>query len=75
LTTTEYNLLQELAQNAGKVLTYQYLLNKVWGPEYGTEREYLHVYIGHLRAKVEVDHRKPRHIISMPGTGYYFCSE
>ena len=71
-TPTEYDLLQELVLNAGKVLTYSYLLNKVWGPEYDREREYLHVFIGHLRAKIEPDPANPRMIITMPGVGYRF---
>lgn len=69
-TPTEYDLLQELVLNAGKVLTYSYLLNKVWGPEYDSEREYLHVFIGHLRGKIESDPANPRMIITMPGIGY-----
>jgi two-component system KDP operon response regulator KdpE len=71
-TPTEYDLLQELVLNAGKVLTYGYLLNKVWGPEYDREREYLHVFIGHLRAKIESDPANPRMIITTPGVGYRF---
>ncbi len=49
LTPTEYGLLQELALNAGKVLTHSHLLSKIWGPEYREEREYLHVFIRRLR--------------------------
>ena len=72
LTPTEYKLLRELVLNAGQPLGYQYLLGKIWGPEYKTEREYLHVYIGHLRAKIERDPRDPACIVSMPGVGYRF---
>lgn len=72
LSPTEYDLLRELGQNAGKVLTHQMLLSRVWGPEYGSEMEYLRVYIGRLRNKIEVDSRKPRHILTKPGVGYYF---
>jgi two-component system KDP operon response regulator KdpE len=72
LTPTEYSLLQELVLNAGKVLTYAQLLNRVWGPEYGQEREYLHVFIGRLRAKLEPDPTNPVHIVTVPGIGYKF---
>ncbi len=72
LTSTEYSLLRELVVNAGRPISHRDLLNSVWGPEYRTEREYLHVYIGHLRTKIEVDPRNPRYIISVPGKGYLF---
>jgi two-component system, OmpR family, KDP operon response regulator KdpE len=72
LTPTEYNLLQELVINAGKVLTHIHLLNKVWGPEYREENEYLHVYIGRLRNKLESKSAESKHIIAVPGVGYRF---
>ena len=72
LTPTEYRLLEELVVNAGKVLTHKYLLSKVWGPDYQEEKEYLHVFIHRLRAKLERDPTDPRHIMSMPGMGYQF---
>jgi len=72
LTPTEYNLLQELTLNAGKVLTHAHLLNKVWGLEYREERQYLHVFIRRLRAKIEPDLTKPKYIITVPGIGYQF---
>ena len=72
LTATEYSLLQELVLNAGKVLTHNHLLHKVWGPEYGQEREYLRVFISRLRAKLEADPTKPRYISTVPGVGYRF---
>lgn len=75
LTSTEYKLLRELVLNAGQALIYRYLLGKIWGPEYKTEREYLHVYIGHLRAKIEPDPRNPTYIVSVPGVGYRFKGE
>jgi two-component system KDP operon response regulator KdpE len=70
LTQTEYCLLMELAQNAGKVLTHTHLLQKVWGPEYAQEIQYLHVYIRRLRQKLEDDPSNPRYIVSIPGVGY-----
>ena len=72
LTPTEYNLLQELVLNAGKVLTHTHLLSKVWGPEYRDEREYLHVFIRRLRNKLEPDRANPRYILSVPAVGYQF---
>ena len=72
LTPTEYNLLQEFVLNAGKVLTHTHLLNKVWGPEYRDEREYLHVFIPRLRAKLEADPTKPKYITTVSGVGYQF---
>jgi two-component system KDP operon response regulator KdpE len=70
LTRTEYSLLEELALNAGKVVRYDQLLRKVWGPEYGQEKEYVHVTVGHLRSKLEPDPTKPKYIINTPGIGY-----
>ena len=72
LTPTEYALLQELAVNTGKVLTHTHLLNKVWGPEYREEREYLHVFIRRLRSKLEPDPNNPKHILTVSGVGYQF---
>jgi len=72
LTATEFKLLRELVLGVGQALSYKHLLGKIWGPEYKTEREYLHVYIGHLRAKLEPDPRNPVYIVSVPGVGYQF---
>ncbi|MBA7666824.1 Transcriptional regulatory protein KdpE [subsurface metagenome] len=72
LTPTEYKLLRELVLSPGQALGYRYLLGKIWGPEYKTEREYLHVYIGHLRAKIESDHKGSASILCVPGVGYRF---
>ena len=67
---TEYNLLRELVQNAGKVIACQMLLARVWGPEYGEEIEYLQVHVGRLRNKIEADPQNPRRAITEPGIGY-----
>jgi len=75
LTPTEYSLLQELVLNRGKVLTHRMLLSKVWGPEYGDEREYLHVFIGRLRKALEPDPEHPRYIVTVQGVGYKFQAE
>lgn len=70
LTPTEFNLLQELALNPDKVLTHANLLNKVWGPEYGQEREYLRVFIGRLRKKLESESNGHDYIETVPWVGY-----
>ncbi|OGO43856.1 MAG: hypothetical protein A2Z05_07655, partial [Chloroflexi bacterium RBG_16_60_22] len=72
LTPTEFKLLRELVLGEGQALSHRHLLGKIWGPEYKTEREYLHVYIGHLRIKLEADPKNPRYILSVPGVGYRF---
>lgn len=70
LTSTEYNLIRELALACGKIFTHSELLKRVWGPEYGDEYQYLHVYISRLRAKIEPDPGNPKYIKTMPGVGY-----
>ena len=75
LTPTEYNLLQELVLNAGKVLTHTHLLHQIWGPEYQEETEYLHEYVRRLRGKLEPDKDNPRYIITVPGVGYKFMDD
>lgn len=72
LTPTEYHLLVYLMENAGKVLSHQMILQHVWGPEYGPESEYLRVYIGRLRQKIEADPTHPRYLITQRGFGYSF---
>jgi two-component system, OmpR family, KDP operon response regulator KdpE len=70
LTPIEYKLLTTLARKAGRVLTYQQLLKEVWGPRYATQKQYLHVYMGHLRNKLEGDPARPRFLVTEPGVGY-----
>jgi two-component system KDP operon response regulator KdpE len=70
LTPIEYKLLTTLARKAGHVLTYQQLLKEVWGPRYATQKQYLHVYMGHLRSKLEHDPARPRFLVTEPGVGY-----
>jgi two-component system KDP operon response regulator KdpE len=70
LTKTEYELLKAFAANPNKLLTDRMLLQRVWGPEYGEESHYLHVYIARLRRKLEVDPQRPRYLINEPGVGY-----
>jgi two-component system KDP operon response regulator KdpE len=71
LSPTEFALLQELALHAGKILTHEVLLRRVWGAEYRSEAEYVRVYIGRLRRKLEDDPSSPAHILTEPGIGYY----
>ena len=74
-TPIEFDLLRVLALNAGRVLTHQWLLAQVWGPEYGDEREYLRVYLSHLRHKIETDPTHPRYIQTVQFIGYRFVSQ
>jgi two-component system KDP operon response regulator KdpE len=70
LTPHEFDLLRVLAQNRGKLLTHRMLLREVWGPSYQAEAHYLHVYVSHLRAKIEPDPARPRYVLTEPGAGY-----
>lgn len=72
LTSTEYSLLTLLAQNEGKVLTHQFILKQIWGPAYTTQSQYLRVYIGQLRKKIEDNPNQPRFILTESGIGYRF---
>ncbi|RMF51179.1 MAG: DNA-binding response regulator [Anaerolineae bacterium] len=71
-TPTEFNLLVYLMQNTGKVLPHRNILQQVWGPEYGEETEYLRVYIGRLRQKIEENPARPQHLLTERGVGYTF---
>ncbi|MEX0761587.1 MAG: response regulator transcription factor [Dehalococcoidia bacterium] len=75
LTRTEYELLRELAVNAGKVLLHRQLLHSVWGPEYGEEAEYLRTFVKQLRRKLEKDPSRPTLIKTEPGVGYRFMAD
>jgi two-component system KDP operon response regulator KdpE len=70
LTPHEFELLRVLAQNEGKLLTHPTLLREVWGPAYGDESHYLHVYVSNLRRKIEPDPARPRYLLTEPGAGY-----
>lgn len=72
LTITEYNLLVLLAKNEGRVLTQQFILKEIWGVGSQTETQYLRVFIGTLRKKIEANPTKPIHIITESGIGYRF---
>lgn len=73
LTPTEYALLRELAVNRGRLLSHTTLLQRVWGPAYATETEYLRVYVRRLRAKLERDSNDPM-IVTEPRAGYRLVS-
>jgi two-component system, OmpR family, KDP operon response regulator KdpE len=70
LTPHEYRILRLLAVNVGKLLTHRTILREVWGPAYGDESNYLHVYVSQLRRKLEADPARPRHLLTEPGAGY-----
>ena len=72
LRPTEYRLLYQLVTNAGKLLTHEVLLSRVWGAEYRDEDQYVRLYITYLRQKIEKDPKNPRYILSERGLGYRF---
>lgn len=72
LTPTEYRLLSVLVHNAGKVLTHRQLLEQVWGAAYIRQTQYLRVYMGQLRHKLEDDPGRPQHLITESSVGYRF---
>jgi two-component system KDP operon response regulator KdpE len=72
LTPTEFNLLLYLMKHAGKVLDHRAILQHVWGTEYGEEAEYLRVYMGKLRQKIEADPFNPHYLHTEHGIGYRF---
>lgn len=72
LTATEFNLLALFAHNAGRVLTHQYILKEVWGVAYQSETQYLRVFVGTLRKKIEDNPNTPLHILTESGIGYRF---
>jgi two-component system KDP operon response regulator KdpE len=75
LTPTEYDLLKAFISQPDKVLTDRMLLRAVWGPEYGSEAHYLHVYVARLRRKIEKDAQSPRYLLTEPGVGYRLVTE
>lgn len=75
LTPIEYDLLNYMIQHADKVLTHRMLLQEVWGQAYVDQAQYLRVFVGRLRRKLEKNPTRPRFIVTDPGVGYRFCSE
>ncbi len=72
LTPTEWQLLEILVRNPGKLITHQQLLQQVWGPSYHTQTNYLRVYMTQLRRKLEPNPAVPRYLRTEPGMGYRF---
>jgi two-component system KDP operon response regulator KdpE len=70
LTPTEFKLLARLVRSAGRVVTHRQLLADVWGPEFTEHTHYLRLYMGQLRAKIEVEAAEPRHLLTETGVGY-----
>ncbi len=70
LTPTEFKLLAFLVRHAGRVLTHQQVLKEVWGPTHARDVQYLRVYAGQLRQKIEANAAQPQFIITEPGVGY-----
>jgi two-component system KDP operon response regulator KdpE len=72
LTSTEYNILSLFARNEGRVLTHRFILKEIWGVGYQTETQYLRVFVGSLRKKIEENPDNPAHIVTESGVGYRF---
>src|ERR1700747_2273810 len=72
LTGTEYALLRLFVRHPGRVLTHRYILREIWGQKSEEHRQYLRVYVTHLRQKIETDSTHPAFIKTEPGIGYRF---
>jgi two-component system KDP operon response regulator KdpE len=72
LTKTEWDLLAILVRNPGKLVSQRQLLQEVWGPGYGTETNYLRLYLAQVRRKLEPVPSRPRYFLTEPGMGYRF---
>lgn len=75
LTPTEWQILDVLVRNPGRLVTQRELLSSVWGPGYENETQYLRVYMGQLRRKLEPDPTRPRYFNTEPGMGYRFTED
>lgn len=75
LTPIEYRLLVTLIRHAGKVLTHRELLREVWGPSYAESNQYVRIYMGYLRQKLEEDPAQPRYILTETGVGYRLVTD
>ena len=74
LTPIEFRLLAMLAKHQGKVLTHEQLLTEVWGPEHEQNTQYLRIYLGMLRKKLETNAAQPKLLLSVPGVGYLLAA-
>src|SRR6185503_7557713 len=72
LTPTEWRIVEELLRHEGRLVSQRQLLQEVWGPQYGTETDYLRTYLAALRRKLEPVPSVPRYFITEPGMGYRF---
>jgi two-component system KDP operon response regulator KdpE len=72
LTKTEFDLLAYLVRNRGMVLTFDQILDSVWGAGYDSNTDYVHVYMSRLRKKIERDAKQPAYLITIHGLGYMF---
>jgi two-component system KDP operon response regulator KdpE len=75
LTPTEWQIVEVLTRNRGKLVTQQHLLQQVWGPQYERETHYLRIYMSQIRRKLEPDPARPRYFVTEPGMGYRFVEE
>ncbi|HEV7523526.1 MAG TPA: response regulator [Acidimicrobiia bacterium] len=75
LTPTEWQIVEVLTRNRGRLVTQQQLLQQVWGPQYERETHYLRIYMSQIRRKLEPDPSRPRYFITEPGMGYRFIVE
>ena len=75
LSPREYDLLAKLAEGGGRVITHQQLLTSVWGPANASDVQYLRVFMGHLRQKLEPDPSSPRYLTTESGVGYRFNAD
>lgn len=75
LTPKEFELLSFLARHAGRVLTHKQILSAVWGPAHTEDTQYLRVYVGQLRQKIEARPDEPRLVLTEPGIGYRIADE
>jgi two-component system KDP operon response regulator KdpE len=74
LTPTEFHLLALLMRNQGSLVTHAQLLHSIWGPEYGTELDYLRSYVKALRKKIEENPSRPKYLLTEPWVGYRLCN-
>ena len=75
LTPTEWQIVEVLGRNRGKLVTQQHLLQQVWGPQYERETHYLRIYMSQIRRKLEPNPSRPQYFITEPGMGYRFVVE
>jgi two-component system KDP operon response regulator KdpE len=75
LTPKEFDLLAVLARHAGRLLSHREILRTVWGPAHQSDSQYLRVFVGQLRAKIEDNASAPRIIVTEPGVGYRFVAD